>query len=94
LYEEAAAYLCGQPADAENDVEIRLGDQLLGVQRMRLTVPDVGLKVTAMSTEGQAEFQSHLERLLAHTELRAIQWINVARPVIRFKTIRKGKKGI
>jgi hypothetical protein len=29
------------------------------------------------------------ERLLAHTDLRAIQWVNIARPVVRFKTILK-----
>ena len=93
LYEEAAAYLCGQPPDVESDVEIRLGDRSLGVQRMRLSAPDVALKITAMTTEGQAEFHSHLERLLDHTNLRAIQWINIARPVVRFSTIWKGKKG-
>ena len=36
LYEEAAAYLCGQPPEIETDVEIRLGNHMLGVQRMRL----------------------------------------------------------
>jgi len=55
--------------------------------------PDVALKITAMTTEGQAEFQSHLERLLAHADLRAVQWINITRPVVCFKTICKGKKG-
>jgi len=93
LYQEAAAYICGQPPDVESDVEIRLGDRSLGVQRMRLSAPDVGLKITAMTTEGQAEFHSHLERLLDHTNLRAIQWINIARPVVRFNTLWKGKKG-
>lgn len=95
LYEEAAACLCGQPP-IESDIEIRLGDRSLGVQRMRLSAPDVGLKITAMTSEGQAEFQPHLERLLAHADLRAIQWINIARPLVRFKTILKGKwqKGI
>ena len=52
-----------------------------------------GPKITAMTTERQPEFHSHLERLLDHTELRAIQWINIARPVVRFNTIWKGKKG-
>ena len=33
------------------------------------------------------------ERLLDHSDLRAIQWINIARPVVRFSTIWKGKKG-
>ncbi len=93
LYEEAASHLCGQPPDVESDVEIRLENRLLGVQRMRLSAPDVALKITAMTIEGQAEFQSHLERLLAHADLRAVQWINITRPVVCFKTICKGKKG-
>ncbi len=92
LYEEAAACLCGQPPDVESNVEIRLVNRSLGVQRMRLSAPDVGLKITAMTHEGQGEYHSHIERLLAHTDLRAIQWINIARPDVRFKTIWKGTK--
>jgi GxxExxY protein len=91
LYEEAASYLCGQPLDVESDVNIRLGDRQLGVQPMRMCTPDVAMKITAMSAKGQAEFQPHLERLLAHADLCAIQWINIARPAVRFTTIRKGK---
>ena len=46
LYEEAAAHLCGQPPDVESDVEVRLGNRSLGVQRMRLASPDVAIRIS------------------------------------------------
>jgi hypothetical protein len=85
LCEEAASYLCGQPLDVESNANIRLGDQLFGEQPMRMSAPDVALKITAKSAEGQAEFQSHLERFQAHADPGAIQWTNIARPVVRLK---------
>ena len=91
LYEEAAAYLCGQPPDIETEVEIRLGNHMLGTQRMRLAAPDVAIRITALAPEWLDDLQIHLDRLLAHADLRAIQWINVTRPLVRFKTLRKGK---
>ena len=91
LYEEAAAHLCGQPPDAESDVEVRLGNRLLGVQRMRLASLDAAIRISALPKERCTAYQADLQDLLDHTDLRAIQWINVARPVVHFKTVCKGR---
>jgi hypothetical protein len=55
------------------------GDLLAGISDL--------LEQTAMMTEGQIEFHSPLERLLDRADLRALQWINIARPVVRFETL-------
>jgi GxxExxY protein len=92
LYEEAAAYLCGQMPDAETDVEIRLNGRCLGVQRMRLAAPGVALRITAIAAEYQRDFEAHLCRLLDHTNLHAVQWINVCRSLVQFQTVQKTGK--
>jgi GxxExxY protein len=87
LYEEAAAFLCGH--DVEDEVDIRSGDRLLGRQPMHMAGGRVALRVTALSPQRHADFALHLRRLLAHASLDAVQWINVTRPEVCFRTIRE-----
>ncbi len=91
LYEEVAAHLCGQSPDAETKVGIRLDGHSLGEQRIRIAAPAVALRITALPGERGAEYQDHLSRLLDHTKLKAVQWINVTRALVEFKTIWKRK---
>ena len=91
LYEEAVAYLCEPPPEVETEVEIRFGEHMLGTQRMRLASPGVAIRITALAPEWLDDLQNHLYRLLNHADLHAIQWINITRPLLRFKTLRKGK---
>ncbi len=91
LYEEAAAYLCGQAPDAETNVGIHLGDRLLGTQRMRLAVPEVAIRISALPQQRHAAYRADLHAILDHADLRAIQWINIAQPEVRFETIWKRK---
>ena len=86
LYEETASRLCGQPPD-ETDVEIRLGSRSLGVQRMRLAAPGVAIRITALPAQRYSDYQTHLCRLLEHADLRAVQWINVTRTLVQFRTV-------
>jgi hypothetical protein len=91
LYEEAAACLSGH-GDREAEVEVRAGPRLLGTQRMRLVAPDLATRVTALAPNLLSDFEVHLSRFLDHTSLRAVQWINLGREVVQFKTVsRKGR---
>lgn len=90
LYEQAAAHLCGQPPDVESDVAVRLGNRSLGVQRMRLATPDVAIRISALPQKRCAAYLADLQSFLDHTDLRAIRWINIVRPVVHFTTVRKG----
>jgi hypothetical protein len=87
LYEEAVAHLCGQPLDA--DVDIRIGNRLLGAQRMNMSAPNAGLRITALPPRGRGAYKAQLACLLLHTDLQAIQWINVTRSEVRFTTVKK-----
>lgn len=44
---------------------------------------------TSALGEGRQRYESHLRRFLAHTSLECIQWINVGRKVVTFKTIKR-----
>ena len=82
LYEGALShFLIG-----DCDVPVHGLSGRLGVQRMRLAAPDVAFKLTAL-TERLEMFAIHVHRLLEHTSLKAILWVNVTHREIRFTTI-------
>ena len=87
LYEEAATHFCGRSAEPLTEIEIRAQDRRLGVQKIRLADPSTALKITALDAANLSDFECHAHRFLAHTSLRAIQWINITRPVVQFKTL-------
>jgi GxxExxY protein len=88
LYEEALTHHLGGDEKALQDVEIVSGETILGLQKFRLFAPGVAFKVTALP-EGSNLFEIHARRLLEHTRLDAIQWINVALNMISFRTIHR-----
>jgi restriction endonuclease len=59
-----------------------------GRQKFRLVAPSVAFKITAL-TDDPRLFESHARRLLEHTSLKVIQWINGAKDEVSFQTIRK-----
>ena len=89
LYEEAATHFCDRDAEPLTEIEIGVQDRHLGVQKVRLADPSTALKVTALDVDLLPDFECHARRFLAHTCLRAIHWINITRPVVQFKTLRK-----
>jgi len=86
LYEEALIYLMGGQAKIEQRVVLRRNEIALGSQRMFMHSPDAAFRLTAV-TEGQQHIEAHLHRLLALTDLDAIQWINLNHTSIEFTTI-------
>jgi len=89
LYEEAAAHLSGHEADVDTEVEVRIGERRIGIQQIRLAAPQVALKISAIPAERHLDFEAHLRRFLEHSSLRAVQWINVTRPLVQFRTIER-----
>ncbi len=89
LYEEVALYICGQPPDAEAKVEIRLAGRSLGMQTVRLAAPRIALRITALPPDRRLEYHANLCRFLDHADLDAVQWINITRHLVQFKTIER-----
>ena len=88
LYEAALAHCASGPASVEHEVEVVSGGVVLGRQKFRLLQPNVAGKVTTL-TDNLEAFAAHARRLLAHTPLEAIQWVNVGRHRVTFTTIKK-----
>lgn len=87
LYEEALTHRLGGEERALQEVAVLSDAAQLGQQKFRLAAPDAAIKVTAMSHP--ENFEIHARRLLHHTTLKAVQWINVTRKEVMFRTIRK-----
>jgi len=88
LYEEGLMHLLGGEDQTLREVEVVSGGCVLGQQKFRLVVPNVALKITAL-TDDPRLFENHARRLLEHTSLKVIQWINVTKDEVSFQTIRK-----
>ena len=88
LYQEALLYFLGGSANIERQVNLDRNGIALGTQRMFLVAPNIAFRITAY-TENQNHVESHLRRLLALTNLKAIQWINLNHAKIEFTTISK-----
>jgi hypothetical protein len=86
LYEAAVTHCLGGQEAVLRDVAVRGSRQGLGHQLMRLAAPGVAFKVTTFDTEC-VHFEEHARRLLAHADLRAIQWINLGLQRVSFVTI-------
>jgi GxxExxY protein len=88
LYQEALIHFLGGASNVERQVSLHRNGWDLGRQRMFVHAPGVAFRITAY-TESQSYIESHLRRLLALTNLKAIQWINLNHAQIEFTTIRK-----
>jgi GxxExxY protein len=88
LYEEAVTHHLGGEERVLQDIEILSGKTVLGSQKFRLVAPGVALKVTA-SSAASSMFEIHARRLLEHTRLDAVQWINITLNEVSFRTIRR-----
>ena len=86
LYQEALIHFLDGASNVEHRVGLSRNGLDLGGQRMLVHAPGVAFRLTAV-TEGQQHVESHLRRLLALTNLKAIQWINLNHAQIEFTTI-------
>jgi GxxExxY protein len=86
FYQEALVHLLGGASSVEHRVSLARRGQTLGGQHMFLHSPSVAFRVTGF-TENQSHIEFHLRRLLALTNLKACQWININHAKIEFTTI-------
>ena len=90
LYREALVHFLGGPGVVFRAVEVFSGPRGLGTQNLNLLNEDTGFALTTKPTDTRA-MRDHLTRLLQHTRLKAIQWINLNRHLVEFTTLVKSK---
>jgi hypothetical protein len=86
LYQEALIHFMGGADKVERRVSLNRNGLDLGAQRMLVHEPGISFRVTAVTAD-QQQVESHLRRLLALTNLKAMQWINLNHAQIEFTTI-------
>ena len=88
LYEEAITHFLGGEESVLRDVEVRFQSCVVGQQPMRLLTSDSAFRITNINRPTDIEqFKQHLQRVLAHTNLKSIQWINMTLRHVTFQTI-------
>jgi GxxExxY protein len=87
LYEEAVVHFLGGQEQVTRAVEVRSGGAMVGYQRLNLISPEASVCISALN-DGQGYYEHQLRRFLPHTILKAIQWVNIGRKLVTFKTIR------
>ena len=86
LYREALVHFLGGADRVNQPVEIFSGARPVAVQRVNLLDAATALAVTA-SPGASGAMRVNLERLLLHTRLECIQWVNLQRHRVEFTTI-------
>ncbi len=89
LYEEAVTHLLGGEANVLFPIPVTGTDGELGTQKMRLVSPGSAFKLTGFppGSPALARFQTHTQRLLKHTPLDSIEWINIHQTEVAFTTL-------
>jgi hypothetical protein len=94
LYREALVHFLGGPEVVSRSIEIFSGSNPIGIQNFNMLDTDTAFALT-MKQRDTNFMRNHLERLLCHTSLKAIQWINLNRHVAEFVTLRSlGKTNV
>ena len=90
LYEDAVLYFLGGEDKSLRSVEISSDQGPIGHQNLNLICPETGLCITALN-HGFTSYEGQLRRFVSHTSLNAIQWVNIGRKLVSFKTLKTGK---
>lgn len=86
LYEEALTHFLGGEDKVLVPVPVMGTKGHLADQRLRLAAPNIAFKFTALQGRLK-EFESQTRRLLQHTTLEAIHWINITQTTVQFVTL-------
>ncbi len=88
LYNEALIHHFGGETQCLQRLDVKVDGAKLGTHPVQMHSPDLAFTVTAL-TRNQPFLRNHLNTLLAHTDLHAIQWINLNHSRIEITTLEK-----
>ena len=87
LYQEAIMHFLGGREAVERPVDFVVDGRVVGRQRVRLLDDRTAFAITVAKDKPEL-YEQHLRRLLRHTNLRAIEWLNMVNHDMTFKTVR------
>lgn len=86
LYQEALGSLLGGADKVEEMLPLTRNGEALGNQRFLLVSSDTAFRLTAMNHE-TSDYRKQLQRLLSHSPLRSIHWVNISHHQVTLTTI-------
>ncbi len=86
LYTEAITHFFGGEEQTIRPIPISNSSRILGRQKVRLLNPKTSFTISA-TTKNIAYYGKHLKQFLDHTDLKAIQWVNLNHQHIEFRTV-------
>jgi len=86
LYEQALTHFCGGDSQVVQRRPLHRDGISLGTQRFHVHSPGIAFRVTTVSEQIQS-MESQLRRLLALSDLKALQWINLNHTDIQLTTV-------
>lgn len=86
LYHQAVVHLLGGEAEVIRQLPMDRDGVPLGNQCFHMMGEEAAFRLTAME-EPSPGYEAHVRRLLTHSSLKAIQWINIAHHHVTFTTI-------
>lgn len=87
LYNEAVIYFLGGKDKVISSIDILRNDRIIGQQKICLLDENVAFHLSAL-TKHFVSYETNIKRILKHTKLNAIQWINFNKREITFKTVK------
>jgi GxxExxY protein len=86
LYEEALTHFMGGEPSVIRRLNIERAGTVLGTHCFHVHSPAIAFRLSAITNSDEG-LEDHLRRLLSHTKLKAIQWINLNKEEVQFLTI-------
>jgi GxxExxY protein len=88
LYRDAIVYFFGGEKQLLGPVDISVDGRVVGHQKMHLLSDGTGLHISS-TIRNVGPYRKQLEKILNHTNLEKMQWINFSRDVIYLTTLKK-----
>ncbi len=86
LYRQALVHMTSKAGGGLQPVPIMSEGRILGHQQFNLLNPDCAWHLSAVH-ENLPSYETHIKRMLTHTPLKALQWININQRSICLKTL-------
>lgn len=88
LYREASFHFLGGEEQLLFPIEVSVGGRVIGHQKMHLMDRETGLHISS-TVHNIEPYRKQLLRILNHTSLKQMQWINFSRNEINLITLKK-----
>ncbi len=88
LYREALLFLMADETDPLRNIDISVDGRIIGSQKMCMLSSDSAWHLSATKHHHRSH-ETHIRRLLSHTHLKSIHWINFNNHQVTLRTLEK-----